>query len=117
LRAGTQLTLGGFAGLASSRLALGEQIGYTPPDGTPHFRPRAKSVIWIFLRGGLSHLESFDPKPDIDKYAGKSISETPFRSVQDPEKLKKVRVVVVNDANGQQRNKIFPTQIGFQRYG
>ena len=83
----------------------------------PHLTPRAKNVIWIFLRGGLSHLESFDPKPTLDQYAGKAIPDTPFRSVQDPKLLKRVRVVVVNDANGQQRNKLYGTQVGFRRYG
>jgi hypothetical protein len=62
-------------------------------------------------------MESFDHKPALNKYAGKSIAETPFSHVQDPEKLKKVRVVVVNDANGQQRNKLFSLQIGFKKYG
>ena len=62
-------------------------------------------------------MESFDHKPALNKYAGKSIAETPFSHVQNPEKLKKVRVVVVNDANGQQRNKLFPLQIGFKKYG
>ncbi|MDA9857185.1 DUF1501 domain-containing protein [Rubripirellula sp.] len=87
------------------------------PDGKPHFPPRAKSVIWLFMRGGVSHMESFDPKPALNQYAGKSILETPFQDVQDPEKLKRVRVVVVNDANGQQRNKIYPLQVGFKQYG
>jgi hypothetical protein len=86
-------------------------------DRKPHFRPKAKNVIWIFLRGGLSHLESFDPKPALNKYAGKSINETPFASAQNPDLLKRVRVVVVNDANGQQRNQLYPLQVGFQRYG
>ena len=53
----------------------------------------------------------------LDQYAGQSIQETPFAYVQEPERLKKVRVVVVNDANGQQRNLIYPLQVGFQRYG
>ncbi|HVX12662.1 MAG TPA: DUF1501 domain-containing protein [Pirellulales bacterium] len=90
---------------------------FQPPDGQPHFGPKAKSVIWLFMRGGVSHMESFDPKPALDQYAGKSLGETPFSDVQDPERLKKVRVVVVNDANGQQRNVIYPPQIGFKKYG
>jgi hypothetical protein len=90
---------------------------WQPPTGAPHIQPRAKSIVWLFLRGGLSHLESFDPKPMLDKYAGKTIAETPWRDVQSPEKLKKVRVVVVNDANGQQRNKLFPLQVGFEKGG
>ena len=53
----------------------------------------------------------------LDKYAGKSIGETPYKDVQDPDKLKLARVVVINDANGQQRNKILPTQVGFKKRG
>ena len=87
------------------------------PTGQPHFSPKAKSVIWLFMRGGVSHMESFDHKPALTKYAGKTISETPWKDVQDPERLKKVRVVVVNDANGQQRNRIYPLQVGFKKYG
>lgn len=83
----------------------------------PHFVPKAKSVIWLFMRGGVSHMESFDPKPVLNKYAGKTIPETPFADVQSPEKLKNVRVVVVNDANGKQRNEIYPLQVGFKKYG
>ena len=87
------------------------------PNGTPNFAPRAKSVIWLFMRGGFSHVESFDPKPMLTKYAGKSINETPWSNVQDPERLKKVRVVVVNDANGQQRNVLLPLQVGYRPRG
>src|SRR5438093_11834990 len=90
---------------------------WAPPDGRPHFPPRAKSVIWLFMNGGVSHLETFDPKPMLNKYAGKSIAETPFKDTQDPEKLKLARVVVVNDANGQQRNKLYPLQVGFKKRG
>jgi hypothetical protein len=90
---------------------------WRPPDGRPHFAPKAKSVIWLFMRGGVSHMESFDPKPALTKYAGKAINETPFSEVQSPERLKKVRVVVVNDANGQQRNVLYPLQVGFKKYG
>jgi hypothetical protein len=90
---------------------------HAPPSGKPHFAPQAKSVIWLFMRGGVSHMESFDPKPALNQYAGKSIPETPFADVQDPEKLKRVRVVVVNDANGQQRNKLYPLQVGYKKYG
>ena len=44
-------------------------------------------MIWIFLCGGLSHVESFDVKPALNKYAGKSIEETPFASVLDGERM------------------------------
>lgn len=112
----------GFGSLALSSMlqregAAGATAGWAPPDGMPHFAPKAKSVIWLFMRGGVSHMESFDPKPALTKYAGQSIPNTPFASVLDPERLKKVRVVVVNDANGQLRNKVYPLQIGYRKYG
>ena len=111
--------LGGIAlqSLLAKENAAGATLRNPPPDGQPHFTPHAKNVIWLFMRGGVSHMESFDPKPDLTKYAGKGISETPFADVQSPEKLDKVRVVVVNDANGQQRNKIYPLQVGFTKHG
>jgi hypothetical protein len=112
----------GFGSLALQSMLCRDGVAsdlgdWVPPDGRPHFTPKAKNVIWLFMRGGVSHMESFDPKPALNTYAGKSISETPFADVQDPEKLKKVRVVVVNDANGQQRKKIYPLQVGYRKHG
>jgi hypothetical protein len=112
----------GFVGLALG--AMLHRDGYAssvapwaPPDGRPHWAPKAKSVVWLFMNGGVSHLETFDPKPALNQYAGKTIAETPFKDTQDPEKLKLARVVVVNDANGQQRNRLYPLQVGFKKYG
>lgn len=39
----------------------------------PHFPPRAKHVIFLFLNGGLSQIDSFDYKPMLDKYDGKPL--------------------------------------------
>jgi hypothetical protein len=89
---------------------------WAPPDGKPHFPPKAKSVIWLFMNGGVSHLESFDPKPMLNKYAGKTIAETPFADTQDPKKLA-IERLVVPDANGNQRNTLYPLQVGFGRHG
>ena len=109
--------LGGLGSITAASLLSGNETAWRPPDGLPMIRQRAKRVIWLFMRGGVSHMESFDPKPALNIYAGKTIGETPYKEVQDPEKLKKVRVVVVNDANGKQRNTIYPLQIGYKRYG
>jgi hypothetical protein len=111
----------GFTGLALGALMHRESRavtvpGWRPPDGLPHARPKAKSVIWLFMNGGVSHMESFDPKPMLTKYAGKTIAETPFASAQDPAKLALERLVVP-DANGNQRNTLYPLQVGFQRHG
>jgi hypothetical protein len=111
----------GFTGLALAAMlhrdGHASAGGWAPPDGKPHFAPKAKSIIWLFMNGGVSHLETFDPKPELHKYAGKTIAESPYKSVQDPDKLNKARVTVVNDANGQQRTKLYAPQIGFKKYG
>src|SRR3954465_7292820 len=81
----------GFTGLALA--AMLQRDGHasngewTPPDGQPHFAPKAKNVIWLFMNGGVRHVETFAPKPMLTKYAGKSIAETPFKDTQDPKKL------------------------------
>ena len=114
----------GFSGLVAAAMMAQEDrakaehpLEWQPPDGLPHLTPKAKSVVWLFMNGGVSQAESFDPKPMLTKYAGKSINETPFADVQNPEKLKLARVTVINDANGQQRNKLYPLQVGFKKYG
>lgn len=110
----------GFTGLALGAMLQRESAAsegvWAPPSGKPHFPPRARSVIWLFMNGGVSHLESWDPKPMVTKYAGKTIAETPFASVQDPKKLA-IERVVVPDANGNQRNTLFPLQVGFKKHG
>ena len=40
----------------------------------PDFAPRAKNVIFLFMNGGVSQVDTFDPKPEFDKYHGKPIS-------------------------------------------
>src|SRR3979411_269103 len=40
----------------------------------PHFKPRAKNVISLFRCGGVRHLDTFDPKPALDKYAGQPLT-------------------------------------------
>src|SRR4051812_24436953 len=72
----------GFAGLAlGSALARdgfvrAAETTLHAPTGSPAFAPRAKNVIWIFLSGGMSHLETFDPKPILNKFPGKTYDET-----------------------------------------
>ena len=112
---------GGFGAMALHAMlqqdAAATELSAADRRGEPHHVPRARSVIWMFMRGGVSHLESFDPKPALNRYAGKTIAETPYASVQNPELLRRVRVVVVNDANGHQRNRLYPLQVGFRQYG
>ncbi len=110
----------GFTGLALGALMQKEGVAsdakWAPPTGKPHSTPKAKSVIWLFMNGGVSQMESFDPKPMLTKYGGKTISETPFADAQDPDKLALARVTAP-DGNGNQRNELYPLQIGFKKHG
>src|SRR3979411_1332000 len=42
----------------------------------PHHPPMAKSVIWLFMEGGPSHVDLFDPKPALAKLDGKPIPDS-----------------------------------------
>src|SRR6185503_11841957 len=42
---------------------------------TPHFSPRAKRVIHLFMQGGPSHVDTFDPKPMLEEYSGKFLKD------------------------------------------
>jgi Protein of unknown function (DUF1501) len=110
----------GFAGMAVASMlhrdGLASDGKWQPPNGQPHFPPKAKSVIWLFMNGGVSQMESFDPKPMLNKYAGKTIAETPFADVQDPKKLA-IERLVVPDGNGNQRNTLYPMQHTYRKYG
>ncbi len=107
----------GFTGLALSAMLFRDAHAAAPaagqPSGLPHFAPRAKSVIWIFLCGGVSHLESFDVKPELNKYAGKSIAETPYAKVLESEGK---NIIGGNPSHGN-RKVIMPLQTGYQTYG
>lgn len=114
----------GFTGLALSALLARDARAasphssapaWQPPSGNPHFPPKAKSVIWIFLCGGLSHLESFDIKPELNKYAGKSIADTPYKGALDPAKVNK-HIVGANPAHGN-RKVLMSLNTGYKTYG
>lgn len=107
------------AGMGLTGLVLGNMLGRdsaraaSPHDVGPHFRPKAKSVIWLFLCGGVSHMESFDPKPALDKYAGKKIKETPYYEALADEK----NPFALKLERGAENLPLFGLQVGFQRYG
>jgi len=76
------------------------------------------SVILIWLDGGPSHLETFDPKPVLNQYAGKSIGDTPYKdALTNPALKDNLRVVVPNDANGHIWPKVYPLQVGYRKRG
>src|SRR3954470_7069008 len=64
---------------------------------SPHFAPKAKRVIHFFLNGGPSHVDTFDPKPALLKYAGQPLPQTLLTE--------------------RKTGAAFPSPFKFQRYG
>ncbi len=70
---------GGFGSFVLSALAGKSALGASQPatdpifPPVPHFRPRAKRVIFLFMWGGPSHMDMFDPKPRLNTEAGKEL--------------------------------------------
>ena len=75
-------------GLGLGSLALAQLLGETCPEAraqearatldpmsprAPHFPGRARHLIHIFLNGGCSHLDTFDPKPSLQRFAGQNL--------------------------------------------
>jgi hypothetical protein len=98
------------AGMGFGMLALGDLLGVggalTAGDGAslsslapkqPHFPAKAKRVIHLFMNGGASHVDTFDPKPRLGEFAGKML----------PVSLKTERPT----------GAAFPSPFKFQKYG
>jgi hypothetical protein len=84
-------------GLASAASDAGRSVSPLAPKG-PHFAPKAKRVIHLFLNGGPSHVDTFDPKPALQKYAGKVLPRANLRTER-------------------KTGAAFPSPFKFQRYG
>jgi hypothetical protein len=74
------------SGVSLGALALGELLarelrahdgqGFRGLTGLPHHQPKAKRVIFLYMSGGPSHLETFDYKPTLEKLHGKPMPES-----------------------------------------
>tara|TARA_B100001248_G_scaffold262631_1_gene260208 strand:- start:8111 stop:9484 length:1374 start_codon:yes stop_codon:yes gene_type:complete len=80
-------------------LALQGLLGQNQLAAKPHFTPKAKSVIFCYMSGGVSHLDTFDPKPTLQKFGGQ------------PMPVKVERTQFNNNGN------VFPSPFKFKRYG
>lgn len=113
----------GFTGLALGAMLMQDGVtraadsdDWSRPTGQPMFAPKARSVIWVFLSGGYSQLETFDPKPALNKYAGKTFKETPFSNpLESPLHDKRSRAVIEKVRD--KYSKIYPLQIGWKKRG
>ncbi len=113
----------GFTGLALGSMLHRDGVvrAAEPRSGAdhsfqgPHFAPRTRNIIWIFLSGGVSHVETWDPKPALNRLAGKTYDATgmanPFKS---PLFRERSRAVVGED---RLHAHIFPLQVDFRKHG
>jgi hypothetical protein len=63
-----------FSLLSDAGFVHGAAVPGEAPDPPPHHPPKAKRAIHIFLCGGLSQVDSFDYKPELDRLHGKSLT-------------------------------------------
>src|SRR3954454_22907564 len=66
---------GGLGALALAQIAAGDST-----TKQPHFAPPAKRVIQLFMNGGPFQADLFDPKPELNKFAGQRPAEVQFRT-------------------------------------
>jgi hypothetical protein len=69
----------------------------------PHHPPTAKSIIWLFMEGGPSHVDLFDPKPKLQEMAGQPL----------PESMKPKFTAMP----GTSKNGLMPSKRSFKQYG
>src|SRR5205814_5381798 len=94
----------GVAALAELLAKSGYAAGVNPlAPRSPHFTPKAKRVIFLFMAGAPSHLELFDYKPQLAKFDG---------TLPPPDLLKGYRAAFINP-----NSKLLGPKFKFQRYG
>lgn len=74
-----------------------------PMLGKPHFAPKAKNIIYLFQSGGPSHLDLFDPKPELAKRDGQQVPE---------ELVKNIRLAQIG-----KQSKLLASPYKFARHG
>jgi hypothetical protein len=75
---------GGFGALALSAMTSGDAAAATSPlaPRRPPLAARAKSVIYLFQHGAPSHVDTFDPKPELDKRTGQTLPPALARTIK-----------------------------------
>jgi len=91
----------GLAGIALASLLRAEGADPLAPK-PPHHPPKAKSIIWLFMEGGPSHVDLFDPKPKLLELAGQPMPPSFGRPVT---------------AMGTANNTLMPSKRTFKQYG
>jgi len=103
----------GFTGLVLGTMLAEEKVRDAEARPPRTQVPRVDSVIWLFMMGGVSHVEGFDPKPALNRYGGMRIGDIAARSVLESDRLHEQDF-------GPQLNyqtRILPLQTGFRKRG
>ena len=77
-------TCGGVGGLALTHLLGGDGL-LAATDGSPgktHHRPKAKNCIYIYLEGGPSQMDLYDPKPMLNQLDGQALPESMLKNMR-----------------------------------
>ena len=106
----TGLALGAM--LARDGVARARRIARLARD-----QAQGQNVIWLFMVGGTSHMESFDPKPELNKHAGKTIAETPYKAMLDSPLSEEEPPRVRRRASTRSSRRSIPLQVGFGKHG
>ena len=72
-RSGTGLGILGLAGLLAGESGAAATAANPLAPKVPHFKPKAKHVIHLFMNGGPSQVDTFDPKPELQKRHGERV--------------------------------------------
>jgi hypothetical protein len=103
---GTGFGMTAFASLIGN--AAGAATNPWSPK-SPHFPPKAKHVIFVFLTGGLSSIDSFDHKPMLDRFDGKPLPyATPRTEFATGNLMRSPFEFTRYGANGHEVSEIFP---------
>ena len=72
----------GLAGMIGRTAGAESFAAASSSTALPHFAPRAKRVIFLFLNGGPSHVDTFDPKPALQKFEGQQPSGALYKKTK-----------------------------------
>ena len=62
-----------FAAMIGQSVARAASMGSEAALPQPHHAPKAKNIIFLFMNGGVSQVDTFDPKPALAKYDGQPL--------------------------------------------
>jgi hypothetical protein len=100
---------GGFGALGLGSVLASAGLSAGPDDGravnplapkAPHFKARAKRIIFLFMNGAPSHMDTFDPKPALQKHNGEAAPES-----------------IVGKTGRKPKGKLMASPFKFQPYG